>query len=532
MPTNTPVLVCGAGPVGLVVALELARHGVRCTLVDRAVAPTRFPKMDITNCRSMELLRRLGLADRLRADGVAPEHRADVLWALPDGDPPVARWVLPSVDEQRAQIASRNDGSQPLEPYQRAQQSRFEAIGRAMCRAEPLIEFQEGVAFEGLDQDADGVTAILRAPGDEAATVRARYVVGADGAGSQVRAALAIGTDTVGTPARSYMIHFRSRDLAELHRHGRFWHWFAMGAVIIAQDEAEEWTFHCPLFENLPDPPPDPAELIAARTGLTPRIDEVLLTSLWQPRFALAERYGEGRVFLAGDSAHQVFPVGGYGMNTGIGDAFDIGWKLAAVINDWGGARLLDSYEAERRPVGATNRQAAIRHLDVHMGFVDRALAGASRAELGDYAAARRGENEFAGIELGYRYEGSPVIAADLSADPPRWSEWDYIPSTWPGARAPSFLMAEGTPLFDRFGKGLTLVDFRGDAAALAAAANERGVPMTHLTIAGTVEAARIRQVWERDYVLVRPDDHVAWRGNRKLDDPAWRALLDHVTGR
>ena len=521
------VLIAGAGPVGILVALELAHHGVASVLIDRATEPTQFPKMDITNGRSMELFRRLGFGDRLRAAGVGPEHSFDVVWALPDGSAPVGRWHLPGVAAQRAIYAARDDGAMPLEPDQRVTQSAFEQIGRDLCRANPLIDFREGVSFAGLAQDETGVAVTLEDAANGAIThMRAHWLVGADGSGSRVRRALGIGLDEIGQRTPNYMVHFRSSDTETLHKYGRFWHYFTMGSVIISQDEQDLWTFHCPLIEGTPTQEPDPAEMIARWTGLRPRIDEVLLTSIWQPRFALADSYAKGRVFLAGDAAHQVFPTGGYGMNTGVGDAIDIGWKLAAVINGWGGQGLLDSYDAERRPVGATNRLVALRHLDVHIGFVERVLAGVPRDQLKTYIEGRRGENEFDGIEFGYRYSTSPVIAHD-QAIAPHWSEWDYVPSTWPGARPPSFIREDGTALFDHFGTGMTLVDFMGDGHAVVQSALHAGVPMTHLPIT----EAKIRAKWERNYVLIRPDHCVAWRADELPDAAEWARILALVTG-
>jgi 2-polyprenyl-6-methoxyphenol hydroxylase-like FAD-dependent oxidoreductase len=522
---DCPVLIAGAGPVGLLVSLELAHHNVYSTLIDRFPEPTKFPKMDVTNGRSMELLRRLDLANPLRKAGVASHHSFDTLFVLPGDEPPVGIWKLPSVDQQRADFATRNDGSAPLEADQRVPQSTFEALARDLCRANPFINFREGYAFESLAQDESGVDVTIRDVAlDRCETIRAGYLVGADGAGSRVRKQLGIESEEIGKLPENYMIHFRSRDLKELHRHGQFWHYFKSGGgILIAQDEKDSWTFHTPRFEGETE---NPAKLIADRMGLSPQIDEILLTSRWQPRFVLADRYGKGRVLLAGDAAHQVMPSGGYGMNTGVGDAIDIGWKLAAVINGWAGPCLLESYEAERRPVAITNRDYSRRHTGVHGGFRELIASGASRAELNDYLQAHRGENEFDGIEFGYRYTASPVVAHETGT-PPTWSEFDYVPSTWPGARAPSMVLADGSALFDQFGTELTLVDFAGNAGAIVDAAVERDIPMKHLHIAEST----VRNVWEQDYVLIRPDQHVAWRSNQIPTSNEWNDILNLVCG-
>jgi 2-polyprenyl-6-methoxyphenol hydroxylase-like FAD-dependent oxidoreductase len=523
-----PILIAGAGPVGLIVALELAHHGVPSVLIDRALEPTRFPKMDVTNARSMELLRRIGLEDAVREMGVASHYSFDVLWALPDGNEPFGKWELPSVDGQRLVIAECTDGSRPAVPWQRALQSDFEKHGRQLCRQHPLIDFREGVSFESLSQDDAGVDVMLSdVTTGEVFSIRAAYVVGADGAGSRVRKALNIEVDVLGEMPPVFMAHFKSKDTATLHRYGRFWHYFVNGCVLISQDESQTWTFHAPLFEGMPtDGEPDPERIMRDRLGVFPKIDEVLLTSIWHPKFALAKKYALGRVFLAGDSAHQLFPTGGYGMNTGVGDAVDIGWKLAAVVKGWAGQALLESYDAERRPVGMANVNHAKRHTGVHMKLGELAASNASREVLSNFIHQHRGENESDGIEMGYRYETSPVILYENSPPPP-WNSLHYIPSTWPGSRAPSFVTDDGRLLFDKFGKGFTLVDFQGNAGTLTVAACERGIPLHHLAL----NDSKIRDIWERDYVLIRPDHHVAWRSNDLPNQTEWEIILQRITG-
>ena len=535
---ETPVLIAGAGPVGLVLAKELAHHGIRSMLVERNLETTRWPKMDITNCRSLELLARLGLAEGLRKVGVPAEHSFDVIFATGLDGIEITRWALPSVDHWRERIRTQNDGTLPREPYQRLSQEVFEAWLKQLCEADPLIDVRSGWRFDALDQDDARVTAaVTDTVSDTKHQIRARFLVGCDGATSAVRKSLGIALDGRAVPRRSRLVHFQSRDLKALHAHGQFWHiFFTRPATIIAQDEVNTWTIqrYFPLDFDPSEIPSE--EIIADALGRRIVVDKVLVTSVWQPQLLLARNYREGRVFLAGDSAHQNIPTGGYGMNTGLGDAISIGWKLAAVLNGWGGPKLLDAYETERRPVAERNIARSDRHANVHTQWraklradlVDATIPEgvAHRAELADFIQRERGENEEHGIELGYRYEGSPIVHAEGGAAPV-WNHRHYVPTSWPGGRPPHVFLADGRALFDRFGPEFTLIDFAGigQADGLRAAATARRVPCMYLPIRDD----HARALYENDLVLIRPDQHVAWRGNRSPADPG--AVIDIVRG-
>ncbi|BCL13440.1 FAD-dependent monooxygenase [Micromonospora sagamiensis] len=526
-----PVLVVGAGPVGMVTALALARQGVSCVLVDQGFETSVHPKLDYVNSRSMEFLRQLGIADDVRAAGVAPEHRADVIWSTGLAGEPITTWGLPSVDEEWRRIAEQNDGTQPTEPGQRISQIDLEPVLRAHCRRSPLVDLRCGLRFDSLTQDDDTVTShLVDVLTDQPVRLRSRYVIGCDGASSQVRRAVGIGEegfDVPGLPG-AFMVHFKSRDLDSLHRHGRFWHYFAFRYIIIAQDEVDTWTAHVNGMDasEFDTPPADPAAFLLDTMRTDLKIDKVLLTSRWRPGFMIADRYRAGRVLLAGDSAHRMFPTGAYGMNTGIGDAVDAAWKIAALVRGFGGPGLLDSYETERRPVGLRTMHTSHRHLGVHLKAGALLREGAPPDAVAAFLTAERGENEYRGIELGYRYGDSPVVCHDDAPEPP-WSPREYTPTTWPGGRPPSLVLDDGEPIYDRFAPSFTLVDFVGDGRAdpLLDAAAAQGVPVSHTVVTD----AGARQVWERDLVLLRPDHHVAWRGNRADLDPA--AVIRRVRG-
>lgn len=526
-----PVLVVGAGPVGMCAALMLARHGVPCVLVDQGFETSVHPKLDYVNSRSMEFFRQLGVAPDIRAAGVGYGHPADVIWSTGLAGKPITTWELPSVAEQWRTIAERNDGTQPTEPSQRISQIDLEPVLRAHCRRSPLIELRCGLRFDTLDQDADGVTShLVDTMNGRPVQLRSSYVIGCDGASSQVRGCLGIGEegfDVPGLPA-AFMVHFKSRDLKTLHRHGRFWHYFAFRYIIIAQDEVDTWTAHVNGMspDEFDTPPADPAAFLRDIMQTDLKIDKVLLTSRWRPGFSVADRFREGRVLLAGDSAHRMFPTGAYGMNTGIGDAADAAWKIAALVRGFGGPALLDTYEAERRPVALRNLHTSHRHLGVHLKAGTLLREGASPKTVAAYLQAERGENEYPGIELGYRYGDSPVICGDDTSDPP-WQPGQYTPTTWPGGRPPSLLLRDGTALYDRFATSFTLVDFADDGSAddLLREAAVQGLPVSH----AVVHDAAARRIWERDLVLLRPDHHVAWRGNSTPADPA--AVVRRVRG-
>ncbi|KAF9890429.1 hypothetical protein FE257_005834 [Aspergillus nanangensis] len=535
----TPVLVVGAGPAGLITALQLAVNNIPCTLVERNLDTTKWPKMDITNCRSVEIFKRLGISDGLRNIGVPGKYSFDVLFStgLSDNGEVIAKWDLPSPDRWETDIAERNDGTMPREPYRRCSQAVLEEWLKPHIQANPLITTIFGRKFVDL-QEEDVVVSRLVAPDGAEQTIRSRFVVGCDGAGSKVRQAAKIPLRGGPVPGAMHLIHFKSRDLGRLQRQGQFWHiFFTTGHVCIAQDEKDTWTIHCPIPLGADVTDIDPREAIYTALGgeFAPfkiDVDEILVTSTWRPNICIAKRYisDKARVFLAGDSAHQNIPTGGYGMNTAVGDAFDIGWKLAAVIHGYGGPHLLPSYESERRPVALRNIERSGVHWSVHAAYTDwcrqqpgtvTAISDEGRTlreKIAQHVTGCDGENTDHGIEMGYRYSHSAIVLLatdDNPQDEPPCEEHEYTPSTWPGARAPHvFLQDQQTSIYDLFGTGseFTLVDFtdRGSYIAAFQPVFQRcGVPVKMVSLPGE---KHLRGIWGRDAVLVRPDDHVAWR--------------------
>jgi 2-polyprenyl-6-methoxyphenol hydroxylase-like FAD-dependent oxidoreductase len=517
-----PILIAGGGPVGMTLALACARLGVQAMLVERNPNTTQHPKMDITNMRSMELFRRLGLAETLRRVAVPEAHSFDVAWVTSMAGYELHRFAYPSVIDKRAEIARNNDGSQPLEPAMRVSQVVIEPALKRAVAAEPRIVSRFGTALEDCTQDADGVTAIVRDRQTAATeTIRCAYLAGCDGGASHVRSCLGIQLEGEARVAQRYMVHFRSPARAMLQRWGIAWHYQSPLGTLIAQDDVDHWTLHTRPKPGEDLDKADPDALLARFMG-QPIPCEILLANPWTAHLLVAETYRRGRVLLVGDAAHQYIPTGGYGMNTGIADACDLAWKLAALVQGFGGPGLLQSYDAERRPVGLRNRQASGGHTEVRLAIARAyAEAGDWLAEPSPEAQVRRAalasriaalgnaENESYGIELGYAYRHSPIVCAEtdaeISDDPVR-----YVPTTAPGARLPSVVLADGSALFDRLGPWFTLIAF-GTApdADLVAAARRLGMPLKVLRI----DEPGLEHIYRAPQVLVRPDQHVAWRG-------------------
>ena len=525
---RTPVLVIGAGPVGAVLALELARQHTPVLVLDAARSASAHPKMDYLNARSMQLLSRLGVAEQIRADGVAPQHPFNFIWSRDFNEPPIAVWDYASVSELTGRIASCTDGTVPSHSHQRMQGSLIEEILRARLRAEPLVDFCEGWTFDELKQDRDGVTAsvIEQATGRQH-HLRADYLVGCDGAASSVRRAVGIPVSQLGPTTRHRDVYFRSSDPV-LRRHGRAFLTIAAGGLtLVSRDELQTWTGTVHLADQAAADT-DPVQLMRANLGVDFAVDEVLSVVEWDGRLGVADSYRSGRVMIAGDAAHQFYPTGGHGANTGLGDAIDLAWKLTAVLAGWGGPGLLDSYEQERRPVGLFNREMCGNLLEVWLRFPRLVAAGASRAHLAGFLACEQHQMDNLGIHFGYRYDRSPVIWAPENEQPPQWN-WAAMPvRSWPGGLLPTARLGDGSWLEDQFDAGFTLLDLSDDHAgkALVELALAGGVPIGYLDLA----EPELRARFGHDLMLIRPDGHVCWHGDLAPD--GWPAILRRVTGR
>jgi 2-polyprenyl-6-methoxyphenol hydroxylase-like FAD-dependent oxidoreductase len=534
---EVPVLIAGGGPVGMTLSLELAHHGVRSLLAERNPSTTRHPKMDLTNGRSMELFRRLGLADKLRTVGVPMENCFDISWVTSLTGHELHRFKYLSAADEARRRREQNDGTLTLEPPMRVSQIVIEPVLKKAAEENPLVDVRFGWRFERFEQDAHGVTSTLRntATG-EIEQVRSRYLAGCDGGGSTVREIAGIRNEGTANVANMYMIHFRSTARDVLQRFGIAWHYQTGAGVLVAQNDVDTWTLHTFWPPEVDRSKLDPRQVVQDWVGC--KFDfEVLVANAWSAHYLVAEKYRNGRVFLAGDASHQFMPTGGYGMNSGVADAVNLGWKLAAAVNGWGGEALLDSYEVERRPVAKLSWATSEQHLQVRFAFAqlyqtmgdvrgEGADAEARRADASRRVAALgNAENEAWGTEHGYCYE-STVVATEAGA-PPAFDPLVYAPSTYPGSRLPHLFLEEGRAVYDLLGKEMTLLVL-GDVhvAPLEAAAREAGVPLQVMRI----DDAKAARVYRRKLLLVRPDQHVAWRGDRLPDDP--KGLFHMLAGR
>jgi len=521
---ETQVLIVGAGPVGLTLALDLGRRGVRCTLIERNTTSIQLPKMERCNARTMEIYRRLGIAEQVRDAGLPRHAPMDVFLALSMVDPPLVHLPCPSVAEAAAEIASRNDGGL-LEPYQLISQYTLEPLLRSIVETFPSIKVRFGCELISFTQDANSVAAVVQAIDAPQETIRAAYLAGCDGGSSTVRKQLGITLQGEGNIRKLRQALFRCDDLYERIPMGKGRHYhIADGPLfpfLILQDSARHWTLHAAASSD--------AEMaqIFKKSLAMPIAFEMLSVNEWTQHLLCAERYGEGRVFVAGDAAHLVIPTGGLGMNTGVGDAVDLSWKLAATLEGWGGPQLLASYEAERRPIGLRNVKAsraamtgrlgwrAAYHSNIRDNTPDGAATRERMAALFD--TEQRKVTEILGIEAGYRYGDSPIVWREPGEGPDPDNP-AYVPTTWPGARLPHVWLSDGAALHDRLGSGYTLLRLGGthsDTSGLERSFQELRAPLEVLDIVGE----RPRDIYQFDLLLIRPDLHVVWRGNHLRQD-------------
>ena len=532
---NTPVLIVGAGPTGLTLAIDLGLRGIPCTLIEQKEAPQFLPKMERCNARTMEIYRRMGLAEKIRAAGLPRHCPMDVFIVLSLIEPPLFHEKHPSVAEYEELIAKSNDGTRPLEPYQLISQYTLEPLLKSVAENLPSVTVRYGCELVSFVQDKGSVTASVKEKNGALSEITAQYMVGCDGGGSTVRRQLGIKLSGEGNLLQLRQALYYCEELYERIPIGKGRHYHVAddkATFLIVQDSTKHFTLHA-VVENDADMASQFEQAVAM-----PVTYDMLYVGAWKQNLLLADRYQDGRVFLAGDAVHLVVPTGGLGMNTGVGDAIDLSWKLAATLQGWGGPKLLASYEAERRQVGARNVAASTfasrgRNKWRSMwrpNIRDKTPEGAqTRAELVRVAQYEQSKgNKMTGAELGYRYEASPLIADEPGG--PEHNFMEYAPTTWPGARLPHAWLADHTAMQDRIGNALTytllrLGDTPADTAGLARAFAALNAPLQIIDMPDE----RPREIYGYDLLLLRPDMHVAWRGNTPPDDPG--GLAGMVTG-
>jgi hypothetical protein len=453
----------------------------------------------------------------------------DVFLTTRLSDPPIAVLKYPSVSERRKQIAESPNGAWLLEPYQLVSQNQLEPLLKEVAEGTPNVTVRYGCELVDFSQDGDGVTITARtADGDE--TLRCAWLVGCDGGASTVRKQLGIRLEGRGGIRQLVQVIFRADDLYKRIVTGKGRHYQfadAAGSSMVAQGTRKEFTLH----SSLP-PDTDFRPIIQNLIGFSCDF-EIRHVIPWQHHLLVAERYRDGRVFLAGDAVHLVIPSGGLGMNSGVGDAFDLAWKLAGTINGWGGPGLLEGYEQERRPIGIRNVAAAgwaaegvpiWRALVTSAVYEDTPEGDAKRRELAaSFDVNHRRMHGMVGVEAAYSYAGSPLIA-DEPGNVAQWETSRYEPHAVPGARIPHMWLSDGRAMQDVLGDDYTLLDLRGDCDArpLVEAFHALGAPLGVLHL----DEERVRSVYGASVFLLRPDLHIAWRGNGPPPNPVRLAAL------
>jgi 2-polyprenyl-6-methoxyphenol hydroxylase-like FAD-dependent oxidoreductase len=543
------VLIIGGGPCGLMLAIELGRRGIATILLDEKDSPARFPQANATQARTMEHFRRLGFAERVRAQGLPADYPTDIAYFTRFTGYELARFQLPTARQARELVKTLGGSWSAAELPHRCSQMYVEGILRQEAEALASVSVRSGWRATGLQQDRDGVTVIAeRSDGSKQRHFRALYAVGADGARSLTRKALGYAYQGEGTAVRDFMggrmsaLYFRSAELYDLLPHPRAWMYWTVNrdrrSFLAAINGRDEFTFHTQLHAHEESGISDEDAVRMFHAALGASLDvELLSRSAWSAGYTLvAEKFRRGRVFIAGDAAHLFTPTGGLGYNTAVEDAVNLGWKLAAVINGWGAPALLDSYDIERRHIARRNTAYARGFADSVGLFVppeeleaQNPTGDAARKAAGEYLNTHaRAEFNIPGVTFGGRYDASPITVGDGSTPPPD-SANQYVPTASPGGRAPHLWIDQDTSLFDRFGFEFTLLRLGGAAGAaepFPAAAASLGMPLTVLD-AVFPEA---RALYEADLALIRPDQMVAWRGNDAVEATAvLRQAVGHV---
>ena len=532
---HVPVLIVGGGPVGLALAADLGWRGIDCDLIEQTDGTIATPKMNEVNARTMEFCRRWGIADAVLNCPFPKDYPLDTAFVTS-----LSGYELGRVRRPPRSVQSQNSYG-PMR-RQACSQIWFDPILREFAASHRSVHVHFRHRLELFVPSPSGAVAEITDLSDGSRErVFADFLVGCDGANSFVRDTLGIKLSGIGALGQAAHLYFRAPDL--LQRCGR-----EPGTFFHVVDKNGLWA-----NIRIIDPANDFWRLMVVQTdgqqtadtldrnailhrAIGRRIEvEWYGASVWTRRSVVAERYSKGKVYLAGDAVHQLSPTGALGMNTGIGDAVDLGWKLAAVVQGWGGEALLDSYDLERRPVGLRNVRKATEFFFSHAREQETtAIAEDSergrrvREEVGTALLENLGRmTESLGLQIGYQYHPSPICISD--GTPPLPDDPDhYVATTRPGVRAPHCWLSDGRSTLDLFGRNFVLLRLgksAPDDSDIAAAAAECQMQLDVVTLTEPQAA----ELYENSLVLVRPDGHVAWRSNDRPDDP--KRLIDRVRG-
>jgi 2-polyprenyl-6-methoxyphenol hydroxylase-like FAD-dependent oxidoreductase len=544
---TAPVVIAGGGPVGLLLAAELGMRDVPVILFEENERTSTHPKANTHTSRALEIYRRHNISGALRSRGLPDRRPTDAAYFTTLFGHELHRVSLPAPADALAEARAGDTRWPTPEPQLRATQMVLEPLLLERARSFPSVEINYGWRVTGIDAAEAGVTvAAVQAATGQDRCVAAGYLVGCDGGKSFVRRHLGIrflgegGVELEFMGGRMLATYFRAPTLLRRFPHKPAWqHWTlrpgGRSVLLVIDPDADLFLVHVQLGPDRNAGNFDFAKALGEIVG-EPIPHEVISAVEWRAGLGLvAERYRDGRCFLAGDAVHLFTPTGGFGLNTGIEDAFNLGWKLAATCNGWAPPELLDTYQQERRPIGIRNTRYALslaRHngacpvspdLDA-TGEKGEAARGAAAAHLARFA---RWEFDTPGIQLGARYDDSPIIAGS-DDPPPEDAPTEYIPSAIPGGRLPHLWCRDGQSLYDKLGPEFTAIGIASPELSQAwdAASKETGIPLDVLMLAAEPDT---RALFGADWLLVRPDQHIAWRGSG-LDTPL-ADLLRFATG-
>jgi 2-polyprenyl-6-methoxyphenol hydroxylase-like FAD-dependent oxidoreductase len=526
------VVVVGGGPVGLAAAIELGSRHLTVLLVDRGDGVVRYPTAESVDVASMELLRRWGMAHLVRQSGFPADAPRDIAFVSRMTTYELARFPRPSNQDRRRTTQGRSPEGGVWWP-----KFWFDPALRERAGAQPSVELRYRWSCETFDDGADDVRVRLSSSRYGWRQVGARYLVACDGAASPIRGALGIASvrDSADTRARWQGAFVRLPGLRERTPHAPAVQYYLINPrrmILGSLDGADLWRITFPLSAGEVLTPREVRDTIAGALDCEMPSVEVLDTREWSGDAAVAQSFQSGHVLLAGDSAHRMWPSGGHGMNTGLGDVANLGWKIEAVLRGWAPAALLDTYATERRPHCQHMVQRAWRNYRADLALrPDPALDEPGRTADRDaisrrIVSTRQPEWRSLDVQLGVTYAGSPLTVPDGTPEPASSAE-DYGRTARPGHRAPHVALADGTSILDLFRGRFTLLNLAPatDSGAVAQALRKRGFPVDE----EWVGAGQARLVYRCAVALIRPDGFVAWRGDIPPDDP--ENLIDQVTG-
>ncbi len=529
-----PILIVGGGPVGLALAADLGLRGAPCLLIEQGEGPADHPRASAINARSMEFMRRFGVADAVRAASAPEDFPHTALYCTSLNGFEIARI-------ERPHHGGKGPTAESPERPQRCNQLWLDPILRDLAAAQAGVRLRYRCRFKSLQQEADRVIAsALDLESGEPVRIVAQYVVDCSGGHSPIRRAFGIPMSGSAYVGHNLSIFVRAPRLWEHHPMGKaalisFVEPAGLWRNLVMLDGRELYRFGISGKAYFDAPEAVDAGRMFEEVVGRPVPHEVISVRRWTARNVVADQYRADQVFLAGDAAHLNHPASGLGLNTGLGDAVDLAWKLAATLAGWGGAGLLNSYPVERHPVGVRNVGHASMTFDTdrtqspHPEIAqDTAAGAAARRHMGE-AIVRTQTRKFItdGIALGYRYDPSPICWGEQDSGPPLTIS-EYHPTSYPGSRAPHAWLAPGRSTLDAFGPGFTLMRLGADAPdpdAIGQAFAARRVPLAILS----VDDPGISALYQRRLVLVRPDGHVAWRTDALPADPG--ALVERVRG-